>query len=81
MCVSIKVCIHVCVYVTKIWHSTQPSSAGASAHSALFLPGCFDISYTSVCVLLPCLAPEYTSSVVNSSVLDYAVEIGQELAF
>lgn len=73
----------VCVYinVTKIWCSTQLSSIGASGHSAHFLPGLFDISYTSVCVLLPCLAPEHTSSVLNSSVLDYVVETGQELSF
>lgn len=68
--------IYVCVYVTKIQNTTQLSSIGVSGHSALLLPGHFDISYASVSILLPGLAPEHSSSVANSSALDYAVETG-----
>lgn len=71
--------VYICVYVTKIWNSTYLRNA--PGHSALFLPGNLDISYTSVSVLLPCLAPEHTSSVGSSSALDYAVETGWELVF
>lgn len=76
--ISKNVCIHMCVFVcvyiyaTKIWNSTQLRSTGVFGHSALFLPGHLDISYTSMSVLLPCLAPEHT----NSSALNYAVETG-----
>lgn len=65
-------CLCVDTYATKIWNSTQLRSTGAFGHSALFLPGHLDISYTSMSVLLPCLAPEHA----NSSALDYAVETG-----
>lgn len=73
LCVYLSLC--VCIYVAEIWSSTQLRSTGASEHSAL-LPGHPDISYTSVSVLLPCLAPEHTSCTANSSALDYAVETG-----
>lgn len=74
VCVYVFLCVFI--YVAEIWNSTQLRSTGASEHSALFLPGHPGISYTSLSVLLPCLAPEHTSCTANSSALDYAVETG-----